>query len=66
MGQVGRLPGIHEALDSMPGGVKILNKQIKVKREMLLHRVRDYIFKIPFLLFLFMWGGHAMCVGCSV
>lgn len=33
MSQVGRLPGMHEDLDLIPRSVKILNKQIKVKRE---------------------------------
>lgn len=60
-----RLPGIHEDLDSIPRGVKILNKQIKVKREMLLHSVRDYILKISFIFFIYV--GVMLCVGvCSV
>lgn len=65
MGQVGCLPGIHEDLDSIPRGVKILNKQVKVKREMLLYSVRGSILKSPFIIFIYV--GVMLCVGgCSV
>lgn len=62
MGQAGRLPGMHEDLDSIPRGVTILNKQIKVKRETLLYSVRgSYVLKIPFIFFIYV-GSCYVCV----
>lgn len=65
MAQIGCLSGIHKDLDSIPRGAKIINKQIEVKREMLLYSIRGYILKIS-LHYFHLCGGVMLCMGGAV